>query len=175
MYLLTSNSSLLSDKEGSTIYYVFKLSVEHYKIFSDANLKCLIYKTTYNLSHIFVSFPLLRISSAKLFWSSSIMIARFFFFFFAFPLSPNRPIRYLLRSAWFLIFSFVVRRGSGVLSPATHAHPLSSPFFWTTQHEYHNTQHPWEAHPAWDLNPADLAMVSGECRSSLHHPTVSPY
>jgi hypothetical protein len=48
-------------------------------------------------------------------------------------------------------------------------------FFWTTQHEYHNTQHPWEAHPAWDLNPADLAVVSGECRSSLHHPTVSPY
>jgi hypothetical protein len=41
------------------------------------------------------------------------------YFFFAFPLSPNRPIRYLLRSAWFLIFSFVVWRGSGVLSPAT--------------------------------------------------------
>jgi hypothetical protein len=28
-------------------------------------------------------------------------------------------------------------------------------------------------HPAWDLNPADLAVVSGECRSSFHHPTVS--
>jgi hypothetical protein len=45
---------------------------------------------------------------------------------------------------------------------------ISSPFsfFWTTQHEYNNTQHPWEAHPAWDSNPADLAVVSEECRSS---------
>jgi hypothetical protein len=28
------------------------------------------------------------------------------------------------------------------------------------------------AHPAWDLNPADLAVVSEECRSSFHHPTA---
>jgi hypothetical protein len=28
----------------------------------------------------------------------------YFFFFFAFPFSPNRPIRYLLRSAWFSFF-----------------------------------------------------------------------
>jgi hypothetical protein len=60
-------------------------------------------------------------------------------FFFAFPLSPNRPIRYLLQSAWFLIFSFVVRRGSGVISPATHAHPLSSPF--SGRHNTNTTIH----------------------------------
>ncbi|KAH0819249.1 hypothetical protein GEV33_003542 [Tenebrio molitor] len=44
-----------------------------------------------------------------------------------------------LRSAcfFFLFFPYVVRRGSGVLSPATHAHPLFSfLLFWTTQHEY---------------------------------------
>jgi hypothetical protein len=52
---------------------------------------------------------------------------------------------------------------------------LSSPFsfFWTPQHEYKH-KHPWEAHPDWDSNPADLAVVSEECRSSFHHPTVSP-
>ncbi|KAJ3626388.1 hypothetical protein MTP99_016885 [Tenebrio molitor] len=52
---------------------------------------------------------------------------------------------------------------------------FSSPssFFWTPQHEYKH-KHPWEAHPAWDSNPADLAVVSEECRSSFHHPTVSP-
>jgi hypothetical protein len=70
------------------------------------------------------------------------------------------------------------RRHIGKMAPKssflTHAHPLSSPFFWTTQHEYNNTQHPWEAHPAWDSNPAALAVVSKECRSSSHHPTVSP-
>jgi hypothetical protein len=33
-----------------------------------------------------------------------------------------------------------VRRGSGVLSPATHAHPFFSfLLFWTTQHEYNTT------------------------------------
>jgi hypothetical protein len=95
------------------------------------------------------------------------------FFFFAFPLSPNRPIRYLLRSA-LVSFSFVVRRGSGALSPATYAHPLSSLFLDdTTRISQHTTS--MGGHPAWDLNPADLAVVSGECRSSFHHPTVSPY
>jgi hypothetical protein len=40
--------------------------------------------------------------------------------------------------------------------------------FWASQHEIQH-KHPWEAHPAWDLNPADLAVVS-----SFHHPTVRP-
>jgi hypothetical protein len=69
----------------------------------------------------------------------------FFFFFFAFHLSPNRPIRYLLRSAWFL-FSFVVRRGSGVLSPATYAHPLSSPF--SGRHNTNITTHNIHGRPS---------------------------
>ncbi|KAH0818146.1 hypothetical protein GEV33_004645 [Tenebrio molitor] len=38
---------------------------------------------------------------------------------------------------------------------------LSFSFFWTPQHEYKH-KHPWEAHPAWDSNPADLAVVSEE-------------
>jgi hypothetical protein len=65
-----------------------------------------------------------------------------------------------------------VRRGSGVLSPATHTHPLFSFFsFWTTQHEIQH-KHPWEAHPAWDLNPANLAVVSGECLPSTTLPSA---
>jgi hypothetical protein len=71
----------------------------------------------------------------------------------------------------FPLFSFV-QRGSGVLSPATHTHPLFSFFsFWTTQHEIQH-KHPWEAHPAWDLNPADLAVVSGECLPSTTLPSA---
>jgi hypothetical protein len=56
-----------------------------------------------------------------------------------------------------------------------HPRPPSLLLFpiWTTQHEIQH-KHPWEAHPAWDLNPADLAVVSEECRSCFHHPTVSP-
>jgi hypothetical protein len=41
--------------------------------------------------------------------------------------------------------------------------------FWTIQHK-----HPWEAHPTWDLKPADLSVVSEECRalSSTTLPSV---
>jgi hypothetical protein len=99
-----------------------------------------------------------------------IVVIYFFFFVIAFPFSPltsQVPCGRLVFSS--LYFSYV-RRGSGVLSPATHAHPtLSSPFSFLDN----TTQHPWKAHPAWDLNPADLAVVSEECGSSFHHPTVS--
>jgi hypothetical protein len=48
-----------------------------------------------------------------------------------------------LRSA-FSSFSFYVRRGSWVLSPATHTHPLFS-FFLSGQHNMkYSTKHPWE-------------------------------
>jgi hypothetical protein len=69
----------------------------------------------------------------------------------------------------------VVRRGSGVLSPTTHAHPLlsSTLLFLDDTKNAHNTTS-MGGHPAWDSNPADLAVVSEECRSSSHHPTVSP-
>jgi hypothetical protein len=44
------------------------------------------------------------------------------FFFKPFPFHLTWPIRYLYGRLVFVIFP-VVRRGSGVLSPATHAHP----------------------------------------------------
>jgi hypothetical protein len=57
------------------------------------------------------------------------------FFFNSLPLSPYWPIRYLAVRLFFPLFFFpYVRRGSGVLSPATHAHPLlSSPFLDDTK------------------------------------------
>jgi hypothetical protein len=71
-----------------------------------------------------------------------------------------------LRSACFSLFSSCGAAGLRGTFPG-HPRPpflLLSPFFWTTP-----------AHPAWDSNPADLAVVSEECRSSFHHPTVSPW
>jgi hypothetical protein len=99
-------------------------------------------------------------------------------FFFLNSLSPftTWPIRYLFTIGLFFSFFLMWCGGAPGYFPRPPTPTLSSPFsfFWTTQHEYNNTQHPWEAHPAWDSNPADLAMVSEECRSSFHHPTVSP-
>jgi hypothetical protein len=90
----------------------------------------------------------------------------FFFFFLAFPFSPCWSIRYL--AVGFFLF-FLCAAGLRGTFPG-HPHPPSLLLFsfWTTQHEIQH-KHPW------DLNPADLAVVSGECRSSFHHPTVSPY
>jgi hypothetical protein len=67
----------------------------------------------------------------------------------------------VLRSA-FSSFSFLCAAGLRGTFPG-HPHPPSLLLFsfWTTQHEIQH-KHPWEAHPAWDLNPADLAVVSGE-------------
>jgi hypothetical protein len=44
--------------------------------------------------------------------------------------------------------------------------------FNTTQHEYNTTS--MGGPSGRDLNPADLAVVSEDCCSSFHHPTVSP-
>jgi hypothetical protein len=49
-----------------------------------------------------------------------------FFFLIAFPLSPLRAYQVPCGRLFSSLFSYVVRRGSGVLSPATHAHPLFS-------------------------------------------------
>jgi hypothetical protein len=96
-----------------------------------------------------------------------------FFLFFFYPF-PFHHLAYQVPFAVGLFFSFflfyAVRRGSGVLPPATHAHPLSSPF--SGRHNTNTTTH--NIHPAWDSNSADLSVVSEECRSSFHHPTVSP-
>jgi hypothetical protein len=69
------------------------------------------------------------------------------------------PIRYLLRLACFSHF-FCGAEGLRGTFPGYPRPPSLFFFFWTTQHEYNNTQHPWEAHPAWDSNPADLVVVS---------------
>jgi hypothetical protein len=63
----------------------------------------------------------------------------FFFFNIAFPFH-HIGLSGTLRSTNFsLFFPLVVRRGSGVLSPATHAHPfLSSPFLDHTKRTQHN-------------------------------------
>jgi pimeloyl-ACP methyl ester carboxylesterase len=101
-----------------------------------------------------------------------ITLTIFSIFFLPFPFHRT-GLSGTLRSAFFLFFLCAAGlRGTF----AGHPHPPSLLLFsfWTTQHEIQH-KHPWEAHPAWDLNPADLAVVSGECRSSFHHPTVSPY
>jgi hypothetical protein len=99
------------------------------------------------------------------------------FFIFFYSLSPltTWSIRYLCGRLFFLFFLMWCGGAPGYF-PRPPTPTLSSPFsfFWTTQHEYNNTQHLWEAHPAWDSNPADLAVVSEEYRTSFHHPTVAP-
>jgi hypothetical protein len=67
------------------------------------------------------------------------------FFFLPFPFHLTGLSGTFLRSAWFL-FSFVVRRGSGVLSPATYAHPLSSPF--SGRHNTNITTHNIHGRPS---------------------------
>jgi hypothetical protein len=94
------------------------------------------------------------------------------FFFLPFPFHRT-GLSGTLRSAFSSFF--LCAAGLRGTFPG-HPHPPSLLLFsfWTTQHEIQH-KHPWEAHPGWDLNPADLAVVSGECRSSFHHRTVSPY
>jgi hypothetical protein len=103
-------------------------------------------------------------------------VHKYFFFFLVvtFPLSPP-GLSGTLRSACFFLSSFFLMCGG---APGYFPRPLtptlSSPFSFLDSITRIQTQHPWEAHPAWDLNPVDLAVVSEECRSSFHHPTVSP-
>jgi hypothetical protein len=69
------------------------------------------------------------------------------FFLIAFPFHHIGLSGTLRSTNFFPFFPLVVRRGSGVLSPATHAHPLLSSIllFFSGRHETHTTQHPWEA------------------------------
>jgi hypothetical protein len=97
----------------------------------------------------------------------SILYVFFFFLIVAFPLSSLLA----LRSA---CFSSLFSLCAAVLRGTFPGHPRPPSLLLSGQHNTNTTQHPWEAHPAWDLNPADLAVVSEECRSSFHHPTVSP-
>jgi hypothetical protein len=109
-------------------------------------------------------------------YSASFTKMKLFIFFFFF--SSLSPFTLLGLSGTFTVGLFFPIFSCGAAGlrgtfPGYPRPPSLFSFFWTTQHEY-NTQHPWEAHPTWDSNPADLAVVSEECRSSFHHPTVSP-
>jgi hypothetical protein len=67
------------------------------------------------------------------------------------------------------LFSLCGAAGLRGTFPGTHAHPL---FSFLLSGRYNTTS--MESPFGRDLNPADLAVVSEECRSSFHHPTVSP-
>jgi hypothetical protein len=69
----------------------------------------------------------------------------FFFFFLPFPFHLTGLSGTFYGRLGFL-FSFVVRRGSGVLSPATYAHPLSSPF--SGRHNRNITTHNIHGRPS---------------------------
>jgi hypothetical protein len=96
-------------------------------------------------------------------------------FFLAFPLSPLGLSGTFLRSACFSHFSFMWCGGAPVYFPRLPTPTLSLLLFLddTTRIQQHTTSM-GGPHPAWDSNPADLPVVSEECRSSFHHPTVSP-
>jgi hypothetical protein len=128
-----------------------------------------LYRTDSSLGTVLIRISLLRKSS--LLNGHSVERTRTAIFFFC--LSPNRPIRYLLRSAWFLFPLWC--GGAPGYFPRLPTPTLSPLLFLddTTRISQHTTS--IGGHPAWDLNPADLAVVSGECRSSFHHPTVSLY
>jgi hypothetical protein len=90
----------------------------------------------------------------------------------SFPLSPY--LAYQVPFYGRLVFCHLSCGVAGLRGtfPGYPRPPSLFSFYWTTQHEYNNTQHPWEAHPAWDSNPADLAVVSEECRSSTTLPSA---
>jgi hypothetical protein len=81
-----------------------------------------------------------------------------------FPFSAIRLLRYLFGRRFFLFqflfclsspsFIQVVRRGSGALSPATHAHSTSHSQTYTT------LIHPWAPFPDGTRTRADLAVVA---------------
>jgi hypothetical protein len=91
----------------------------------------------------------------------------FFFFFFFFFKMPSRFLPYGFYGTFFgrpffhfqflfaypLSFLQVVRRGSGALSPATHAHSTSHSQTYTT------LIHPWAPFPDGTRTRADLAVV----------------
>jgi hypothetical protein len=67
----------------------------------------------------------------------------FFFFFLPFPFHlTGLSGTFYGRLGFFFLCGAAGLRGTfpGYLRP-----PSLLSFFWTTQHEYHNTQHPWEA------------------------------
>jgi hypothetical protein len=138
----------------------------HFRNCYPTQIRVLPYGDKFRISRSFVSYVQFNLASFISFF--------LFFIILAFPLSPYWSIKYLAVGLFFPLFFPLCAAGLQGTFPG-HPRPPSLLLFpfWTTQHEIQH-KHPWEAHPAWDLNPADLAVVSEECRSSFHHPTVSP-
>jgi hypothetical protein len=96
----------------------------------------------------------------------------FFFFFFFNSLSPftTTGLSGTSRSAFFFsFFSYVVRRRSGVLSPATHAHPLLLPPFSGR----HNTNTNTNIHGR-PIRPGIRTLLTSRwCRKSVALPSTT--
>jgi hypothetical protein len=89
------------------------------------------------------------------------------FFLITFPFHRTGLSGTLRSACCFFFLSFFPLCAAGLRGTFPgHPRPPSLLLFpfWTTQHEIQH-KHSWEAHPARDLNPADLAVVSEECRS----------
>jgi hypothetical protein len=70
---------------------------------------------------------------------------------------------------FFSFFLYVVRRGSGALSPATHAHPLSSPF--SGRHNTNTTAHNIHGRP---IRPGIRTLLTSRwCRKSVALPSTT--
>jgi hypothetical protein len=98
----------------------------------------------------------------------------FFFFLIAIPVFSHTAFYGTFRSAAFSItisfcLSQVMRRGSGALSPATHAHSTSHSQTYTT-----TFIHPWAPFPDGTRTRADLAVVAQRVLIFLPPPYRQP-
>jgi hypothetical protein len=105
-----------------------------------------------------------------------LFIAVFFFFLNAIPVFCHTAFTVPFRSAVFpfqFLFAYPLLPSGGAtgLRGTFPGHPRPLHLTFT---DIHNTYTPMGAFSRRDSNPADLAVVSEECRSSFHHPTVSP-
>jgi hypothetical protein len=97
-----------------------------------------------------------------------LMRIQFFFFFLPFPFH-HLAYQVPFTVGWFFLIFPVVRRGSGVLSPATHAHPLSSPF--SGRHNMNTTTHNIHGRP---IRPGIRTLLTSRwCWKSVALPSTT--